>query len=78
RNVIGGALGQVSFGLILGLPLAIGAGYLISTELYGVNPWDPPALGLAAIALGIGSCIAGVIPAARAASISPVIALRAD
>jgi len=78
RNVIGGALGQVSFGLILGLPLAIGAGYLISTELYGVNPWDPPALGLAAIALGIGSCIAGFIPAARAASISPVIALRAE
>jgi len=78
RNVIGGALGQVSFGLILGLPLAIGAGSLISTELYGVNPWDPPALGLAAIALGIGSCIAGFIPAARAASISPVIALRSD
>ena len=78
RTVMGGALGQVSLGLALGLPLAIGAGWLISTELYGVNPWDPPALGLAAIALGIGSCVAGAIPAARAASISPVIALRAE
>ena len=78
RTVMGGALGQVSFGLVLGLPLAIGAGWLISTELYGINPWDPPALTLAAIALGIGSCVAGLIPAARAASISPVIALRAE
>jgi predicted permease len=78
RTVMASALGQVSLGLVLGLPLAIGAGWLISTELYGIDPWDPPALGLAAIALGIGSCVAGVIPAARAASISPVIALRAE
>jgi len=78
RTVMSGALGQVSLGLVLGLPLAIGAGWLISTELYGVNPWDPPALTLAAFALGIGSCVAGLIPAERAASISPVIALRAD
>jgi predicted permease len=78
RTVMASALGQVSIGLVLGLPLAIGAGWLISTELYGIDPWDPPALTLAAIALGIGSCVAGLIPAARAASISPVIALRAD
>ena len=36
------------------------------------------ALVMAAIALGVGSCVAGLIPAARAASISPVIALRAE
>ena len=78
RTVMGGALGQVSLGLVLGLPLAIGAGWLVSAELYGVSPWDPLALTLAAAALAIGSCIAGIVPAARAASISPAIALRAE
>jgi predicted permease len=78
RNVMAGAFRQVSVGLALGLPLAIAAGWLISAELYGVPPWDPLALAGAAIALGIGSCLAGMIPAARAASIPPVIALRAE
>jgi ABC-type antimicrobial peptide transport system permease subunit len=78
RNVMGGAFRQVSAGLVLGLPLAIGAGMLLSAELYGVSPWDPLALGCAAAALCIGSCLAGMIPAARAASIPPVIALRVE
>jgi predicted permease len=78
RNVMAGAFGQVSVGLLLGLPLAIGAGWLLSAELYGVPPWDPLALCGAAVALGLGAALAGMIPAARAASISPVTALRAD
>ena len=32
---------------LLGLPLAVGAGRLISAELYGVSFWDPLALALA-------------------------------
>jgi len=30
-------------GLLLGLPLAVGAGRLISSQLYGVSSWDPVA-----------------------------------
>ena len=38
-------------GLVLGLPLAIGAGHLLSAQLYGVSFWDPLALAVGALSL---------------------------
>jgi len=76
--VLRGAFKRVVMGLILGLPLAIGAGRLISAQLYGVSSWDPFALTVAASALALCAFFAATIPASRAASISPVDALRAE
>jgi len=76
--VLRGAFKRVLIGLVLGLPLAIGAGRLISAQLYGVSSWDPLALGVAASALAICSFFAAIIPANRAASISPMNALRIE
>lgn len=76
--VLHGAFRRVAIGLLLGLPLAIGAGRLLSSQLYGVPIWDPLALGIAAVSLGICACCAAIIPATRAASISPMNALRAE
>jgi len=76
--VLRGAFKRAMIGLILGLPLAIGAGRLISAELYGVSIWDPLALAVATSALATCAFFATIIPATRAASISPVIALRTE
>ena len=76
--VLSGAFKRVLMGLILGLPLAIVAGRLISAQLYGVSSWDPLALTVAAGALAICSFFAAIIPANRAASISPMNALRIE
>ena len=76
--VLSGAFKRVFIGLILGLPLAIGAGRLISAQLYGVSSWDPLALTVATGALAICSFFAAIIPANRAASISPMNALRIE
>jgi predicted permease len=78
RLVLSGAFKRVLIGLLMGLPLAIGAGKLISAQLYGVASWDPMALSVAAGALAICSFVAAVVPANRAASISPMQALRVD
>jgi len=78
RLVLGGAFKRVLIGLILGLPLAVGAGRLLSAQLYGVTSWDPFALSVAAGALAICSFFAAIIPANRAASISPMNALRIE
>jgi predicted permease len=78
RLVLLGASQRVLFGLLLGAPLAIGAGRLIAAELYGVSSWDPLALGVAAGALALCTLAAALIPARRAASISPTEALRAE
>ena len=78
RLVLRGASVRVLLGLAFGVPLAIGAGRLISTQLYNVSSWDPLALGVAAGTLAISALCAAVIPARRAASISPLDALRSE
>jgi len=76
--VLRSAFKRVAAGLILGLPLAVGAGRLISAQLYGVSFWDPLALAVAGAALALCAFVAALIPAGRAASISPMSALRAE
>ena len=82
RKVVGmvlhGAFRRVVVGLVIGLPLAVGAGYLLSAQLYGVRFWDPLALGGGASALGACAFFAAIIPARRAASIAPISALRTE
>jgi predicted permease len=77
-HVLRGAFTWVLAGLLLGIPLAILAGRGLSEQLYQVRFWDPPALGFASTALAIAALVAALIPAARAAAISPIAALRAD
>jgi ABC-type antimicrobial peptide transport system permease subunit len=76
--ILRGAFKRVLLGLLLGLPLAVGAGRLVSSQLYGVSSWDPLALTIAAGALAVCSFFAAIIPANRAASISPMTALRIE
>ncbi|MBS1811953.1 MAG: ABC transporter permease [Acidobacteria bacterium] len=81
-NVVGmvlrSAFFQVGIGLGLGVPLAISAGWLMTNQLFGVSPWDPYMLTLATLFLCAASLLASWIPAARAASVDPMIALRTE
>jgi predicted lysophospholipase L1 biosynthesis ABC-type transport system permease subunit len=72
------AFARVGLGVMLGVPLAIGAGRLIAAQLYGVSFWDPVALSVATGSLAACALVAALIPAARAASISPMHALRTE
>ena len=78
RLVLRGAFKMVAVGLVLGIPLAIGAGRLLSGQLYGVEIWDPVALSIATGALAACALLAAVLPAARAAAIDPMNALRSE
>jgi ABC-type antimicrobial peptide transport system permease subunit len=75
--VLHGAFRRVGLGLLLGIPLAIGAGRLLATQLWGVKAWDPMALGVAGVSLAVCAFLAAIIPALRAAAIEPMDALRA-
>ena len=76
--VLRGAFQKILIDLALGIPLAIGAGYLISSKLFNVAQWDPFALTLAVVSLAVCALIAAVISAVRAASIDPLKALRTE
>ncbi|HEV2494780.1 MAG TPA: ABC transporter permease [Terriglobia bacterium] len=76
--VLRGAFWQVGVGLVLGIPAAVGAGYLIASQLFGVRPWDPLMLSAATLLLGLAALIAAVIPARRATRIDPMEALRCE
>jgi predicted permease len=76
--VLRGAFWQIGIGLGIGIPAAIGAGYLMSSQLFGVKPWNPMLLAGATVLLGLAALVAAVIPARRAASIDPMQALRTE
>jgi predicted permease len=65
-------------GLVIGLPLAAGAGKLISSFLLGSGAADPVVFIVAALALGAVTAIASYIPARRAARVDPMVALRSS
>lgn len=76
--IVRGALALVAAGLAAGLPLALLAGRFLGSQLYGLNPYNSAVLITAVLTLGFSALIAAVIPARRASSISPSVALRAE
>ncbi|HUK17923.1 MAG TPA: ABC transporter permease [Bryobacteraceae bacterium] len=76
--VLAGAFWQVGVGLALGIPAAIGAGNLMTAQLFGVQPWDPVMLMVATLLLGLAALLASMIPAWRAAGLEPMAALRTE
>ncbi|HLJ78038.1 MAG TPA: ABC transporter permease [Acidobacteriaceae bacterium] len=76
--VLRGAFAQVGLGIAVGIPVAIGTGRALGSRLFGVQPWSPALLGLAAVALLLTAVVAGAIPARRAAGVDPMESLRAE
>jgi putative ABC transport system permease protein len=74
--VLRSAFSQIGIGLGIGIPAAIGAGKLMSDQLFGVKPWDPIMLTMATLLLALAALVATVIPARRAAGVEPMVALR--
>ncbi len=65
-------------GMSVGFAVSLGAGRLVKSLLYGVQPNDPVQLAGAAIILAVATAIAAYIPARRAARIDPMAALREE
>jgi ABC-type antimicrobial peptide transport system permease subunit len=65
-------------GCVLGLAGAAATSTLLRSMLFGVSPFDPLVLALAAIGVLLLALGASAIPALRAASIDPMQALRQD
>ena len=78
QMVLRNGFSQIGIGLALGIPAAIGAGKLMTRQLFGVKPWDPTMLASATLLLALAALLASLIPARRAASVEPMVALRSE
>jgi putative ABC transport system permease protein len=82
RAVVALVLRQVTaasvLGLLVGLALSLGATRLLRSWLYEIAPTDPVSLIAAATLLLLSAGVAAFFPARRAASVSPMQALRAE
>jgi len=78
RMVLREALLQAGVGLAIGLPIALLCVRLLKKQLYGTGGQDPMVLVGAVMVLIVSACVAGLIPARRAASTDPVKALRTE
>jgi len=72
------AMTLVAGGTVVGVPLALLASRLLRNQLYGVEPIDLPSIAAALGVLAASAAIAGYLPAARAARVGPLEALRAE
>ncbi len=78
RLVLGDALSVLGAGAAIGIVVALIAGRVLSSQLFGVSPIDPVSLALATtvlLAVGLG---AAYLPAYRAGRIDPVEVLRSE
>jgi len=75
---MGKGIVPVAAGTLAGIVAAILLAKLAARFLYGVSATDPLSIGMAAAALLLSGTLAAMVPAWRAARVSPVESLRSD
>jgi predicted permease len=76
RSIMGEVVVLIAAGIALGVPCALGLGKLLASLLFETKPQDDLALTGATLLAAVVTLLAGYLPARRAASISPTVALR--
>jgi len=72
------AVALAAGGIAIGVPAALAVGHISQALLYGVEPFDLPALTCAVLVLLVFAAIAGIVPARRAGNMDPMSALRCE
>lgn len=76
--ILRSALLQTAIGLAIGVPVAFYGVTLVKSQLYEMKTVSGGALAVAVGTLLAAACVAGLIPARRAASVDPAQALRSE
>jgi ABC-type antimicrobial peptide transport system permease subunit len=76
--VLRSAFWQVGIGLLIGVPVTILGGRAMASQLFGVKPYDPAILMVTTLVLAVAALTAAAVPARRASSVEPMLALRTE
>jgi predicted permease len=76
--ILRGSLLLTTIGVVTGIPLAIAASKGLASSLYGVKPLDVPIFVFAIGGVVLVALAASGLPAGRAGSVDPSVALRAE
>ncbi len=76
--ILRGVIVQALLGLAIGVPVALLCVQFVKAQLYEITNVNAGVLAGAVATLAVAACVAGLIPARRAASIDPVEALRTE
>jgi putative ABC transport system permease protein len=76
RLILKEGLVLLGIGLPFGLVLAVALGYVFSSQLFGVAPFDPLTLAGCTVVLSAVTLLACYLPARRAANLDPTEALQ--
>ena len=82
RTILSLLLGQgfvvIALGIFFGIGAALLTGRMLRGMLFGVTPFDPVSYMVAAVGFGIVALVGCYVPARRAMSVDPLVALRQD
>ncbi|RRA49772.1 ABC transporter permease [Acidipila sp. EB88] len=67
-----------AIGIVVALPTAYGLSELVRSQLFGVSAADPAILCIVVAMIASVALLSALIPARRAASVSPTVALRTE
>ena len=76
--VVGRAMRLAGIGLGVGVVLAVGAGQLLRSQIFGVSPLDPVTFASVIGILAAVALVAAWVPGRRASKVDPIIALQAE
>ena len=65
----------IGFGIVVGIPAALGLTRVVDSQLFGLTGHDPRTLAMATVALTAVACAAGCIPAGEPARSDQGVAL---
>ncbi|MGA9938993.1 MAG: FtsX-like permease family protein, partial [Candidatus Acidiferrales bacterium] len=76
RMVVGHGMLLASIGVAIGVAGGLAITRVMRSLLFGVKPWDPLMFALTAILLAVVALLACYLPARKASSVDPLVALR--
>ena len=76
--VVRDSLGVCLAGMLLGVPLAIAGSRFLESMLFGLSTRDPWSYAAALGAVTLLTVVASLLPARRAVSVDPIVALRSE